>query len=55
MKDDITNIINLDNITRVRSSISVANELPAKNTIVKLIPIQYLKQGIKVLIDVNYS
>ena len=51
MKDDIRNIINLENITRVRSSISVATALPSKNSIVKLIPIQYLERGVKVLID----
>jgi hypothetical protein len=51
MKDDIINIINLENITRVRSSLSIENSLPGKKSIVKLIPIQYLEQGVKVLID----
>lgn len=51
MKDDIINIINLENITRVRSSLNIENYLPGKKSIVKLIPIQYLEQGVKVLID----
>jgi hypothetical protein len=51
MKDDIINIINLENITRVRSSMNVSNYLPGKKSIVKLIPIQYLEQGVKVLIE----
>jgi hypothetical protein len=51
MKNDITNIINLENITRVRSSMSVNTNLPSKNSLVKLIPLEYLEQGVKVLID----
>ena len=51
MKDDIINIINLENITRLRSSLGVTNSLPVKKSIVKLIPIQYLEQGVKVLIE----
>ena len=51
MKDEITNIINLESITRVRSSLSVNANLPTKNSIVKLIPLEYLEQGVKVLID----
>lgn len=51
MKDDIRNIINFENLTRVRSSIGVSANLPPKNSIVKLIPIEYLERGVKVLIE----
>ncbi len=51
MKDDIRNIINLENITRVRNSINVSTNLPTNNSLVKLIPLEYLEQGVKVLID----
>ena len=51
MKDDISNIINLESITRVRNSMSLNGKLPTKNTLVKLIPLEYIEQGVKVLID----
>lgn len=51
MKEDISNIINLEGITRVRNSMSLNAKLPKQNTLVKLIPLEYLKQGVKVLID----
>lgn len=51
MKDDIRNILNLENITRSRSSIGIATVVPQKDSIVKLTPIQYLEHGVKVLID----
>ncbi len=51
MKDDIRNIINFEDITRVRSSIGASVKLPKKNTIVKLVPLEFLEQGVKVLID----
>jgi len=51
MKDDISNIINLESITRVRNSMSLNGNLPTKNTLVKLIPLEYLERGVKVLID----
>lgn len=51
MKSEIRNIINLENITKLRNSMSIAPNLPLKNSIVKLIPIEYLEKGVKVLID----
>jgi len=51
MKDDIRNIINFENITRVRGSIGVGTKIPAKNSIVKLVPLEYFEKGVKVLID----
>lgn len=51
MKNDIRNIINFEDLTRVRSSINVLKNIPAKDSLVKLIPIEYLNQGVKVLID----
>lgn len=51
MKSDIRNIINFESITKLRSSIEIGSNLPPKNRIVKLIPIQLLEQGVKVLID----
>lgn len=51
MKEEISNIINMESITRVRNSMSLNGKLPTKNTLVKLIPLEYLEQGVKVLID----
>lgn len=51
MKDEISNIINLEGITRVRNSMSLNGKLPTKNTLVKLIPLEYLERGVKVLIN----
>ena len=51
MKSEIRNIINLESITKLRSSLNIAPNMPLKNTIVNLIPIEYLEKGVKVLID----
>jgi len=51
MKDDIRNIINFENLIRVRSSIGAGANMPSKNSIVKLIPLEILEKGVKVLID----
>ncbi len=51
MKSEIRNIINLENITKLRSSISIAPNMPLKNSVVKLIPIEFLEKGVKALID----
>lgn len=51
MKEDIRNIINFENLTKVRNSINVGNSLPAVNSIVNLVPIEYMDKGVKVLID----
>jgi hypothetical protein len=51
MKDDIRNIINLEKIGTIGSSLSLNTQLPSKDSIVKLIPLEYLEHGLKVLID----
>lgn len=51
MKDDIRNIINFENLIKTRSSIGVGSNMPTKNSIVKLVPLEILEQGVKVLID----
>jgi hypothetical protein len=51
MKNDIRNIINLEKLTRVRSSLSLNPIIPTKNSLVKLIPLEYLEHGVKVLIN----
>jgi len=42
MKSEIRNIINLENITKLRSSLNIAPNMPLKNTI-----INFLKYPIK--------
>ncbi len=51
MKNDILNIINFEELTKVRSSINGTLNLPPKNTFVSLVPIEFLEKGVKVLID----
>ena len=51
MKDDIRNIINLEKIRGIGSSMSINTQLPSQNSIVKLIPLEYTEYGLKVLID----
>ena len=51
MKDDIRNIINLENIRSIGSSISLNTQLPSQDSIVKLNPLEYMEHGLKVLID----
>lgn len=51
MKDDIRNIIDLEGLIKNKSSLRIHSKLPTKNSLVKLIPIEYLEHGAKVLID----
>lgn len=51
MKNEIRNIINLEDITKLRSSLSISSKMPSKNSIVKIIPIEFLEKGVKALID----
>ncbi|PID62456.1 MAG: hypothetical protein CR986_01425 [Ignavibacteriae bacterium] len=51
MKENIPNINNFEKLTQLRQSLNAATKLPPKNSIVKLIPLEYLEQGVKVLID----
>jgi hypothetical protein len=51
MKSEIRNIINLEDITKLRSSMSISSNMPSKNSIVKIIPIEFLEKGVKALID----
>ncbi len=51
MKNEIRNIINLEDITKLRSSMSISSNMPSKNSIVKIIPIEFLEKGVKALID----
>ena len=51
MKDEIINIINFEKMTSLRSSMGAQSYIPSKNSLVKLIPLEYLKHGVKVLIE----
>lgn len=51
MKNEILNIIDIEEITKVRNSINSDLTLPKKNALVSLIPIEFLEKGVKVLID----
>lgn len=51
MKDDILNILNLEELTKVRNSISGTVNVPAKNSIVSLVPLEFVEKGVKVLIN----
>ncbi len=51
MKEIIKNMIDFDEITRVRSSVGSIFHMPKKNSLVSLIPLEHYKNSVKVLIN----